>query len=141
MEMSRLTRDETAEPVSRDQILRRERGQGNIYFLCSPDHVKDWQPYPVDPYSCYSPKVDRQARCDIFGTIHLPALPGLKRKKRAFQPFSSSFHLQLPTTLVIPVNRSPPWFSWKPRNFLDFGTRVRISVQSHELGFFLIKIK
>ena len=30
--MSRLTRDETAEPVSRDQILRHERGQGNIFF-------------------------------------------------------------------------------------------------------------
>ena len=27
MEMSRLTRDGTAEPFSRDQILRRERGQ------------------------------------------------------------------------------------------------------------------
>ena len=26
LEMSRLTRDGTAEPVSRDQILRRERG-------------------------------------------------------------------------------------------------------------------
>ena len=32
MEVSRLTRDGTAEPVSRDQILRRERGQGNIHF-------------------------------------------------------------------------------------------------------------
>ena len=30
--MSRLTRDGAAEPVSQDQILRRERGQGNIYF-------------------------------------------------------------------------------------------------------------
>ena len=30
MEMSRLTLDETVEPVSQDQILRRERGQGNI---------------------------------------------------------------------------------------------------------------
>ena len=30
--MSRLTRDGTAEPVSRDQILRHVRGQGNIYF-------------------------------------------------------------------------------------------------------------
>ena len=30
--MSRLTRDGTAEPVSRDQILRREREQGNVYF-------------------------------------------------------------------------------------------------------------
>ena len=33
--MSRLTRDGTAEPVSRDQILRHARGQGNIYFPCS----------------------------------------------------------------------------------------------------------
>ena len=32
MEMGRLTRDGTAEPVSRDQILRRERGQGIIAF-------------------------------------------------------------------------------------------------------------
>ena len=47
--MSRLTRDGTAEPVSRDQILRRERGQGNIDFPCSADHEQDWQPYPVDP--------------------------------------------------------------------------------------------
>ena len=31
-EMSRLTRDGTAEPVSRDQILRHARGQGNIIF-------------------------------------------------------------------------------------------------------------
>ena len=54
MEMSRLTRDRTAEPVSRDQVLRRERGQGNIHFLCSADHEQDLQPYLVDPYySCY----------------------------------------------------------------------------------------
>ena len=45
MEMSRLARDGTAEPVSQDHILRRERGQGN--------HEQDWQPYPADPYSCY----------------------------------------------------------------------------------------
>ena len=30
--MSRLARDGTAETVSRDQILRRERAQGNIHF-------------------------------------------------------------------------------------------------------------
>ena len=53
MEMSRLTRDGTAEPVSRDQVLRRERGQGNIHFPRSADDKQDWQPYPVDPYSCY----------------------------------------------------------------------------------------
>ena len=32
MEMSRLTRDGTAEPVSRDQILRHTRGQGENIF-------------------------------------------------------------------------------------------------------------
>ena len=51
MEMSRLTRDGTVETVSQDQILRHERGQGNIHFPCSADHEQDWQPYPVDPYS------------------------------------------------------------------------------------------
>ena len=54
MKMSSLTRDGTAEPVSRDQILRREREQENIHFPRSADHVQDWQPYyPVDPYFCY----------------------------------------------------------------------------------------
>ena len=51
--MNRLTRDETVEHVSRDQILRRERGQKNIHFLCSADKVQDWQPYPAVPCSCY----------------------------------------------------------------------------------------
>ena len=37
MEMSRLTRDGTAETVSRDQITRRERGQGKVNFPCSVD--------------------------------------------------------------------------------------------------------
>ena len=59
--MSRLMRDETAEPVSRDQILRRERGQGNIHLPCSADHEQDWQPYPVDPYSVI---------CDAHTYIH-----------------------------------------------------------------------
>ena len=49
--MSKLTRDGTAEPVSRYQILRHARGEGNIHFPCSADHEQDWQPYPVDPYS------------------------------------------------------------------------------------------
>ena len=53
MEMSRLTRDGTAEPVLRGQVRRRERRQENIHFPCSVDHKHDWQPYPVDPYSCY----------------------------------------------------------------------------------------
>ena len=52
--MGRLTRDGTAKPVSRDQILRHARGQGNIIFPCSADHKQDWQPYSVDPYSAKS---------------------------------------------------------------------------------------
>ena len=61
--MSRLTRDGTAEPLSRDEILRHVRGQGNIHFPCSADndHEQDWQPCPVDPYS---------AICDDHTYIH-----------------------------------------------------------------------
>ena len=62
MERSRLTRDGTAEPVSRDQILRHARGQRNIHFFYSADHEQDWQPYPVDPYS---------AICDDHTYIHI----------------------------------------------------------------------
>ena len=36
--MTRLKPDGTAEPVSQNQILRLERGQGNIIFRCSADH-------------------------------------------------------------------------------------------------------
>ena len=48
VETSKLTRDGTAEPVSRDHILRRERGQRIVHFPCSAaDHEQDWQPCPV----------------------------------------------------------------------------------------------
>ena len=60
--MSTLTRDGTTEPVSRDQILRHARGQGNVHFPCSADHEQDWQPYTVDPYS---------AICDDHTYIHI----------------------------------------------------------------------
>ena len=40
--MSGLTREDgTAEPVSRDRILRRERGQGKKNVSCSVDHEQD----------------------------------------------------------------------------------------------------
>ena len=51
--------DGTVEPVSRDQILRRERGQGNIRFPCSADHEQDWQPCPVDLYFQHARQVQR----------------------------------------------------------------------------------
>ena len=69
--MSRLTRDGIAEPVSRDQILRHERGQGNIHFSCSADHVLDWQPYPVDPYSCYMCDYTQHKKNKIKHIIYL----------------------------------------------------------------------
>ena len=72
MEMSRLARDGTAEPVSRDQILRYARGQGNINFPCSADHEQDWQPYPIDPYS---------AICDDHTYINTYTFIHLKRSK------------------------------------------------------------
>ena len=59
--MSRLTWDGMAEPISRDEVLRRVRGQGNAHFLCSADHEQDWQPHPVDTYS---------AICDDHTYIH-----------------------------------------------------------------------
>ena len=80
--MSRLTRDGTAEPVSRDQILRHARGQGNIHFPCSADHEQDWQPYPVDPYS---------AICDDHTYILSPVFG----QKRPGTP-GNSYFVQLP---------------------------------------------
>ena len=38
--MTSLTRDGTAKPISRDQILRREKGQGNLFFFIFPVHVQ-----------------------------------------------------------------------------------------------------
>ena len=69
--MSRLTRDGTAEPVSRDQILKRERGEGNIHFPCSADHEQDWQ-----PYTNLTPLIPTLAICDdhtcILALNHVP---------------------------------------------------------------------
>ena len=49
--MGRLTPDGTAESDSRDQTLRRKRGQGKGDVSCSAGLEKDWQPYPVDRFS------------------------------------------------------------------------------------------
>ena len=77
--MRRLTRDGTAEPVLRDQILTRERGKGNVHFPCSPDHEQNWQPYPVDPYSCYRwwPYMGSMCVCVcVFIKLHITAQSG-----------------------------------------------------------------
>ena len=41
--MSGPARDGTAQTVSRDRIIRRERGQGIKHFSCSADHEQDLQ--------------------------------------------------------------------------------------------------
>ena len=66
--MSRLMRDGKVEPVSRDQVLRHERGQVNVNFPCSSDHEQDWQPCPVGPYSAirYDRFVRRVQRNNLF---------------------------------------------------------------------------
>ena len=43
-----MMRNGTAEPVSRDQIFRRKRGQGVFHVASSAHHDQDWQPYLVD---------------------------------------------------------------------------------------------
>ena len=55
--MRTMAQEGTTEPISEDQILRRERGQGNIHFPCPADQ-EDWQTYPVDIY--YYPIDDDQ---------------------------------------------------------------------------------
>ena len=61
--------DEQAADVGRDCRTRLARPTsqartrtGKFSFLCSADHVQDWQPYLVDPYSCYT--------CDHTSTKH-----------------------------------------------------------------------
>ena len=92
--MSRLARDGTAEPVSRDQILSHARGQGNIHFPCSADHEQDWQPYPVDPYSAicddHTYIHTYTEECHAGFLIHVPsAVHALIFLARRIQPFLS----------------------------------------------------
>ena len=72
----------TAEPVSRDQIFRRVRVQGNINFPCSAEREQDWQPYPVDPYSvmCDDHTYVRVRRTWYNGTV----APLVRRAVRLF---------------------------------------------------------
>ena len=113
--MSRLTRDGTAEPVSRDQILRHARGQGNINFPCSADHEQDWQPYPVDPYS--------SAICDI----HIYIQPGPVDETRPSNKFFPLLlHPLLFATIVLYVLTASP-----VTNVVD-ATRLGVWLRSGE---------
>ena len=67
--MSEVTRDGAAEPVSRDQILRRERDrEKKPKKLSSADHKKDWHPYPADP--CPAENADHTKNSTIYRSFY-----------------------------------------------------------------------
>ena len=98
--MGRLTRDGTAEPVSPNQILRRERGQGNSHFPCSADHVQDWQPYPFDPYSCYMRDHTYSPLCFVFFLHPIDYRATYNFSPRFFRP--QNFHIFVVVFSVLP---------------------------------------
>ena len=106
--MSRLTRDGTAEPVSRDQILRHARGQGNVHFPCSADHEQDWQPYPVDPYS---------AICDDHTYIHTYAL--LRKSLNAAKGLGGIRTLAARTKILHGIKRGSPMLSHRVNSIIS----------------------
>ena len=56
--------------VARPNLQARTRTGKYIHFSCSADHVQDWQPYPVDPYSCYMCDHTYIPSHDISPTFH-----------------------------------------------------------------------
>ena len=114
--MSKLTRDGTVEPISRDQTLRHARGHGNITFPCSADHEQDWQPYLVDPYS---------AKCDDHTYIG----GGYKES----WPWCSLF-VGFPSLFVAPSGEKPA-LRFRPRAVVAgrgvVAVCTRISSQEH----------
>ena len=74
--MSRLTRNTGLPNPSREtQVLRRERGQGNINFPCPADHEQDWQPCMVthiDKSMDQPGKVANRARGQLNRENHIP---------------------------------------------------------------------
>ena len=115
--MSRLTRDGIAEPVLRDQILRHERGQGNVYFPCSAAHEQDWQPYSVGPYSCYM--------CDH--TYILSRKPLIIHKKVYLPPASCAALLRYSVPVSQKSTTAIPTRSWS-------GKRGMLNVESYNYG-------
>ena len=86
--MSRLTRDGTAETISRDQIFRRERRQGNMNFPCSADHEQVWQPCPVDSY-CYKCDHTQDSR---GGELPIPTVACIKEYRLGMRLANTAAH-------------------------------------------------
>ena len=84
------------DPVSRDQILRRKRGEENIIIPCLVEHEQEWQPYPVDPYSAICTYL-RLSSCGVMGGRKRRGRPGILP---AIFCFSSPSHKGAPTIFL-----------------------------------------
>ena len=126
--MSRLTRDGTAEPVSRDQILRHAKGQGNIIF----------------PVQLTTSRIGNLTRL-IHTLLYVMTIHTYIHTRAVFKRV-----LQCCTTVIEPTYSRimdscikriliAPVVQLVTSKPSDVGTRVRIPVQSHELRFFLTK--
>ena len=79
VEYHRLTRTELPNPSRETKFSDANGDRRNIHFSCSADREQDWQPYPVDPYSCYM--------CDytyIRLSKRLGGNIGCKKKEKTF---------------------------------------------------------
>ena len=85
------------DPASRDQIHRRKRGEGNIFFPCSVDHEQDWQPYPVDPYSAMCTYL-HLSLCGVMGSIKCRGRSGILPATYCFFLHPIKGHLQFCST-------------------------------------------
>ena len=82
--MSRLTRNGTAEPVSRDQVLRRERGQEHLLFSCP--FSWPWRGFvfaasmiPPRRFDIYSPLTERCSEgLDVCVCVFFPSILDIK---------------------------------------------------------------
>ena len=52
-EQTHAGRDYRTHRDSRETKFLDANGDRGGHFPCSADHEQDWQPYTVDPYSCY----------------------------------------------------------------------------------------
>ena len=136
--MSRLTRDGTATPASRNQILRRERGQENFPLFSWP--WTDWQLYPVDLYSA----VCDDYTCNTYILWRVPSTPacywGTLRLLRA--RFVDLFFLSAMVRWVCTSCDSVIWGTltsecgWKNQNFLEFVNKCTMWQSSRDLFLF-----
>ena len=121
----------TAGPVSRDQILRRERGQGKKHFPCSANHEQDCS---------LTRLIHTLAVCVTIHTYNIPWKSSYAKNNAIL--VSALLHI-----LIVQYHRVVRWLLTNCAPVVQLvtskpsyvGTWVRITVQSHEPEFFLTK--